>query len=180
MRTIKRKFTLIITFIIISINAFAQGGGVYQIKFSYDNAGNRVRREIILQIKSQQQNDSLQPPANDTVASSVNLDSSAYDQQDETGISDTNGTSQYADMLGDQQIVIYPNPTTGRLQVKITPFNTEIPAEITVYDLQGRLILEKSCTSELTIVDFSKFTTASYILKVRLADKQSEWKIVKQ
>jgi len=177
-----RKFILLIFFLhAIGSSVFAQGS-MPTLVYSYDNAGNRTRRQITIPNKSLQQNDTLQPPANDTMASVVNIDSTAYnqDQEDETGISDTNGTSQYTDMLGEQQIVIYPNPTTGRLQVKITPFNTDIHTEIAVYDLQGRLMLEKSCTSELTMVDFSKFTTASYILKVRIGDKQSEWKILKQ
>ena len=57
-----------------------------KVSFSYDNAGNRIKREIVLSPKS------------------------APTSQD-----DAHETQPISDMLADKDIRIHPNPTTGML-----------------------------------------------------------------
>jgi len=175
--------------IILVLNAMAINLIVFSqttYEYAYDNTGNRISRQVI-ELQNQQvhlNNDSLVSDNMDTVGIAANINNASFNHQNKDSVSKNNETAtaerQYVDNIGEQQIVIYPNPTTGSLKIKITPFNTGSPGEITVYDLQSRLLQKVACTKELTLVDFETFARGSYILKVRIGGKEKEWKVVKE
>ena len=71
-------------------------------------------------------------------------------------------------MVGNEEIEkkrpqIYPNPTNGLLEIKLA--NLAV-AKITLKDLTGQLILEKSLT-ESGVVDLTEVPSAVYILEVK-------------
>src|SRR5690606_2956426 len=71
------------------------------------------------------------------------------------------GLSDYADGL----IEIFPNPSEGRFYVKCK--NDQLKS-VTVFDIAGRLILQKSDTfsnDEMYLIDLSSFQSGVYILK---------------
>lgn len=71
------------------------------------------------------------------------------------------GLSDYAEGL----IEIFPNPSEGRFYVKSK--NDQIKS-VTVFDIAGRLILQKSDTfsdDEMYLIDLSSFQSGVYILK---------------
>lgn len=80
-----RKYYLLFYLALLPIVSSAQG----RIEYSYDAAGNRVKREIIMPI---------------TKVMAEQQDFSSDNQN-------------FSDMLSDHSIKIYPNPTKGALKI---------------------------------------------------------------
>jgi hypothetical protein len=73
----------------------------------------------------------------------------------------------------DQFIQLFPNPTTGRIQVKFS-LPTAALVEIAVLDMLGRQVLQTQPTylhHKSVDVDLSTFTPGLYWVKIRLDDK---------
>ncbi|WP_179334700.1 Ig-like domain-containing protein [Winogradskyella costae] len=69
--------------------------------------------------------------------------------------------------VGDRNLLnavkVYPNPTDGQVSIML-PSAKEV--KITVYDLNGRLLLNKACNQETNVIDISRFENGVYLLKV--------------
>ena len=171
-----KKLSIICLLILAGLIAKSQ-----DFKYEYDANGNRIKRQII-PLKSMQTNhDSTASISTDTAAIANNMSNAANNSGSNTNSNEgATGTSQYSENFGEQQIVIYPNPTTGSLRIKITPFNSSAQGEITVFDMQSHLLIKESCTKELTVIDLSKYARGSYILKVSIGNVVKEWKVVKE
>ena len=86
---------------------------------------------------------------------------------------------QYSDMLGGHSISVYPNLTHGRLNIRISGMVAGINGDISVYDTQNKLLLKIPCTNEFTLVDLSSYPAGAYLMYIRIEDKISHWKIIK-
>jgi hypothetical protein len=121
----------------------------YQLK--YDYAGNRTSRAVI-----------------DLKSATISADTIAAKQAEKP----------LEDLIGDQKIKIYPNPTKGLLQVQI-PQTDEIPATLQVFTLRGVLLHKANVVDEITEIDLSGQLAGMYILKILIGDQSSDWKIIK-
>jgi len=122
------------------------------ISYLYDDAGNRIERKIVL-------NTSLERSAKvDTIKTK----------------------EVFKDNLGDSKVLIYPNPTRGRLLVEISGYDKTSKTGLYLYDLSGSVILSKSPVTGSDQLDLSPFSIGTYVLKIVLGDKVSEWKIIKE
>ncbi|WP_040757135.1 LamG-like jellyroll fold domain-containing protein [Winogradskyella psychrotolerans] len=69
--------------------------------------------------------------------------------------------------VGDRNLLnavkVYPNPTDGQVSIMLPSANE---VKITVYDLNGRLLLNKACNQETNVIDISRFENGVYLLKV--------------
>lgn len=72
------------------------------------------------------------------------------------------GTRRYRE----ETVTLHPNPATDRLNVG---FRGSDEGEVTVYDLQGRQVLQKRVTSPATL-DVSSLPDGLYVLAVRITD----------
>jgi hypothetical protein len=63
------------------------------------------------------------------------------------------------------EAIVYPNPTTTTVTLKISDFNLE-NLNYQFFDIQGRLINEGKISNEETIFNMEKYTTSTYILKI--------------
>jgi len=63
------------------------------------------------------------------------------------------------------QFLVYPNPTTGILILKIAG-ETEIQFIASLYDMNGKLLENKKIDSNETSIDLSHFVHGTYFLKV--------------
>lgn len=96
-------------------------------------------------------------------------------------IADSNSVSQpITENLSEMQITLYPNPTRGHLIINITNMPDDVKGEIILSDMTGRLLIKQSTIRGTTQLDLSSHPTGLYVLKIRIDDKVSEWKVIKE
>lgn len=130
------------------------------IKYSYDVSGNRTNRTIV-------------------ISKSANV----FTETDSTGFNffDINNSGdKFEDDLGDKKVIILPNPTKGKLLVEIHGYNQEMSSALYLYNLAGKLLINKTHANSTMTLDLTSYPTGIYILKIKLGDKVSEWKIIKE
>jgi hypothetical protein len=124
-----------------------------KVGFSYDVISNRVKREIIR--KSSVANKF----SNSISASSI---------------------KPVSERIDGMEITIYPNPTLGQLSVEITCMPQNTSGEITIYNMEGKLMQHQKKLETLNQLDLSTCLAGIYILRIKIEKKVSEWKIVKK
>ena len=124
----------------------------YRTEFAYDYAGNRISRKVIVLSNSP----SMAPPASD-VTSPLQEDFSAC------------------------RITVYPNPTKGVVKVSLSNGNDDCPRRFDVYGPGGQQLFTENHTGngEVTI-DLSSRPEGVYILSIRSAEDEHQYKIIKQ
>lgn len=122
-----------------------------KVAFSYDNAGNRIKREIILSPQGM--------PASQKNVSEM---------------------QPISDMLDDKNIRIHPNPTTGMLKVEITNYESSDLGNIDVYSINGHPITHSEITSHITDIDISNSPNGIYLLVIQLNGTSTTWRVIKQ
>ena len=121
-----------------------------RIKYTYDNAGNRLTRqkEIVVQTRG--------------------------------ALSDEEEPSVYEGELSETKVTIYPNPTRGMLKIDISGVEKFENARISLYDLTGKLLQQWAGISQSNEIDLSERTPGMYIMQVAYNGKISSWKIIKE
>ena len=71
---------------------------------------------------------------------------------------------------------IYPNPTTGNVTVESNAIN----ADITVFDMFGKLMMTSKVASERTELDFSGFASGVYMVRIANSNAITTVKVVKE
>ena len=122
------------------------------IEYKYDAAGNRVLRENKIPMQAKRFVDAAEEQTTDI----------------------------FEEELAEMKITIFPNPTKGLLQVKISNAETLQGTEILLYNPQGTLIKRFGNLSELTTLDISSQPDGIYIMQI-VSGKNiiSTWKIIK-
>lgn len=142
-------------FILIVFSAQGQVPLNHKIQYSYDAAGNRVKRTVIHLISTPQDK----------------WDPSASNQKEQKPI---------ADSLDNFQLSIYPNPTLGNLTLQASELDPENSPMIFISDLSGRLLLEQKFSELVMSLDFSGYSNGPYILYVTIGERQKEWTVIKK
>jgi len=124
--------------------------GQNKVTFGYDNAGNRISRTISLLKSAPTSESEDEPPV------------------------------IYSEMLSDIEIKIYPNPTHGLLKVEICNLPEKQTAEVSLYDLSGRLITHRKTVDVSTEIDLSGQSDGIYVMKITAGEYQTEWRIIKK
>jgi hypothetical protein len=138
-------------FLFIGISLNAQQNAV---EYSYDNAGNRILRKII-----------VLPPAPPPGQSAK------YSAQ-----------SASIDTVGGILFKIYPNPTEGLVIIQSDEnFRALENKTITVYDVNGKILLKKEYNSSEEHIDLSNQEPGSYFVKITASNGyNAEWKIIRK
>jgi len=152
----KLKIILIGLLAIASLKSFAQ-----DIKFSYDLAGNRTERVIVM------------PPPKSATASEDSSQFNAKETQEAE-------IEKYSEIIAEKQISIYPNPTLGNLAVEITNNDLSVNGSIQVFNMSGQLIQNLSTLTERNEVNLTCQVAGTYIMVIVIGNQKSEWKIIKQ
>lgn len=126
--------------------------------YTYDAAGNRTSRTIVLQ----------------PVASRRNAGRSG-----KTVARPSEDASPLTDLMGEHEVRVYPNPTQGRLAVTLTG-TAEKPVHIKILDMQGRLIEQKEYTPPMVEFDLTRQPAGYYVMAIRQGDETSTWTIIKR
>lgn len=78
-----------------------------------------------------------------------------------------------------EAVKVYPNPTTGKINISI-PDNFDSPTQISVFDIQGRRVIEMKDTSKNIELDLAPFQEGLYLLQLENRNEKSIKKIVLQ
>lgn len=155
------KKTAYLLFIFFTISLIAKSQ--VTIEYSYDNAGNRISRQVIYM-------------KTDSLINEDSLKMVAYGHFQE----DLSGTSQYNQPAGELSIHVFPNPVLGVLYVKLQGYQEDRPVQIQLWDARGRQIVNKEARKPVTKLDMAGFAGGIYILRVVNSNITREWKIVKE
>ena len=137
-------------FFLASLNSQSQ-----TIQYSYDAAGNRTSRTIVLGGGSKGSGD---------IKEEKNEPEKVI--KDETFLSGT--------------LKIYPNPTHGLLEIEVPVSDDNYELQIIVTDMNGRKIIDKRNEPTKTVVDLCNQPDGMYILILKQGDTYSKWKIIKK
>lgn len=85
-------------------------------------------------------------------------------------------TNIESDYNEDSKIFITPNPSSEF--IKINNLGTT-DSDIKIYDLTGRVVLERKINAENNIVEISHFQSGIYLLNIRINDSEISLKIIK-
>ena len=121
-----------------------------KVCITYDKAGNRTNRTICLKSK-------------EATSDSVSI-----------------AKIPITENMGEMLITLYPNPTKGQLKIQITNKTCETEGVLELYDLSGRLVKVQKTVGESTMLDISRYPLGIYLMRIRICDKVSEWRIIKE
>jgi hypothetical protein len=146
-----RRLIQVLIFCAFSTPMWAQG---MKHHFTYDDAGNRVKREVIYSFTDEDlSSTALKIPKKDSLKTASASDFRVYK--------------------------VYPNPNNGQFQVSTNNFKEGVWLEL--MDMSGRQIHKQSITESITKVDITSAGFGSFVLICR--DKTQvfgRWKVVTQ
>lgn len=80
-------------------------------------------------------------------------------------------------MAGDLAFTVSPNPTTGHLAIRL---NQSESCDLTVYDMQGKTLLNRKCDDEAVDLDLGAVPAGKYLLMVRTKERYGIRIVVKK
>jgi hypothetical protein len=85
----------------------------------------------------------------------------------------------YTDALAQTLITIYPNPTRGLLTVNIYELPQHAASSLTLFDMQGRVIIQQQSLVDENKLDISAQPAGTYIMRIEIGGEVVSWKIIK-
>jgi len=89
-------------------------------------------------------------------------------------------TNIQSEMLENLEIRLYPNPTDGILNVEVDRLPEGMQARFSIYNLSGKLLLDKNSPSGYETLDLTSQPAGTYILQITAGENKTEWKIIKK
>jgi YD repeat-containing protein len=84
------------------------------------------------------------------------------------------------DVIAQQEIKIYPNPTQGMLTVEIVNFTENLQADFILTDLSGKIIDRRRATTGSLTFNLSPHPSGIYLLRITMDGETTTWKIIKE
>jgi len=137
------------------------------IEYTYDAAGNRTGRTVILLSNPQ----GLKSARHDTAAGLRG----EQQPQDNTAL-----PQPVLNHVGTSTIKIYPNPTAGMLTVEVTGLEPAKENTLVVYTVEGKEIFALSRLTGRDVVLLGTQPAGVYIMRISLGGVASEYKIIKE
>ena len=171
-----------IIFLWFAIPLFCMAQNPLSRYYEYDNAGNRVLRKKI------EMRPLLSPPP---PQDSTNYTESGqyYFPEPQTTLPPLETFSSlesapaaepyFLETLSQTAIKIYPNPTTEKVTMEISGWETLQTGIFKLYSLTGQLLQEQPVHSLTTTISLSNLPKGAYILKVYINDQTEDWRIIK-
>jgi hypothetical protein len=148
------------------------------VDFSYDDNGNRISR--ILTVEQLKQNTVVFPVINPKSLKILeNVKGSEGTEYSKDSETEASTTERIRSEDGKIVILIYPNPTKGIIKIDISNMPPESNSEMRLYDLSGMELVVKRNFDSFSEIDISLFKDGIYILRIKINDRMTDWKIVK-
>jgi YD repeat-containing protein len=120
------------------------------VKYTYDQAGNRLLRTIALGQQDVKRN---------------------YQPTDSVVIKET---------IGEHTIKVFPNPTRGALGVDIQGVDPKQELRLIMYSGAGAVLYNQPATEGINPIDMTQYPQGWYVLRVVAGTEKREYKIVKE
>lgn len=146
--------------LLASANLSAQGTFTYL----YDNAGNRIRRDIPLKV-------SQSAAIPELVLTDVEIDKPSPENDDR------------GDKELDEQTFrakAYPNPSDGLVTVELPDLKDNDRAQLRVFTMAGRLILQHANVQAVQTINFSSQPAGYYVLQITIGNKRVSKTLIKR
>lgn len=98
----------------------------------------------------------------------------------ETRAAPTKEPEIFEEIIKQHTVKIYPNPTEGQLAVEISDINEIKSGNLSIYSIQGQMVMKKSINQIKTDLDISQQPSGTYILHININGETSTWKILKK
>jgi hypothetical protein len=85
----------------------------------------------------------------------------------------------YQSTFNNIDVRIYPNPTAGNLAVELSNMEGGSTVLTQIFDMNGKLMTEKTSNGEKTEMDIGSQPQGNYIMRITINKKRKEWTIVK-
>ena len=133
-------------------NLSVEVGDAIVIKYNYDKAGNRKKREVIYYSEYIDDKKSIEIP------------SLPEEDEMEEGYSN-----------------LYPNPARNSINVVLSSDILEVKSKrIVIYDFNGRKLKEVIPYTTYNEINISDLKSGTYIVKLFFGNKSRDWKLIKQ
>jgi hypothetical protein len=144
-----------------------------RVEFTYDESGNRLTRTIIVE---QLRSESIKFPVLDS--GSLKTAETVLEKGLEAGT-----TSRYRERIsqteGEIITVVYPNPNKGLVKIYISNMPSNSISEMRLYNLAGTELIVRKIFESNSEIDISEFKDGIYILRIKINESISDWKIIK-
>ena len=92
----------------------------------------------------------------------------------------TPGTASFGEegLIVEKRINVFPNPVSKTVTVSIPGLQGQ--AAIRVFDMYGRMLIQKNSNQEYTRFDMSSLARGIYLIKIKMEGKESNIKIIKE
>lgn len=121
------------------------------VQFSYDHAGNRISRAIVL-------------PA---------------DAQGRRAVADSVKTEIYTDTFAEYQLHVYPNPTHGELKIELRGLPEGASYHLFIVSASGKVIINRTTQDNPTIADLTECPAGIYVMRIQYKDYTKDFKIIR-
>ena len=150
-------FNIVLPCIIIMLISFGivSKAQVVATHFAYDQNGNRIQNWVT--IYKMTDRDSVGSSANDTISGQ--------------------GRSKKVESF--ESVRLYPNPTPGILELKISDLNSGEGVEYVIYSTGGLELLRKKVTQSPSQINIETYSPGTYLIKITRAKGSETWKIIK-
>ena len=142
----KDLYTLLFMLLLPSLS-YAQD----RIAYSYDAAGNRVKREIVM------------------LNSKAMAKQQIFSQEEQS----------LSEVVNDKSIKISANATSGILTISIPNLKSTDRCSLKIYSAKGMLILNEDIRTSSLDFDLSNHPAGIYLLRVSVNNTPTTWKITK-
>lgn len=136
-----------------------------QVSYSYDNAGNRIKREILLDKSAE------------NVSDSTNYTETVI-KNETVALEFTNPVLE--EEFGELEVKLYPNPTEGAVFIRLNKLPDEGQPRIEIWSPNGALIEKARITGLITRLNLLGRPSGIYFVKSTLNGSPVTWKIIKK
>lgn len=143
-----------LTAIVVCITSLCFSQTSLQREYCYDESGNRVCRKVV------------EMPAN----TPRNLCQPIED----------NSTVCFHEHICSYSCKIYPNPTTGQIQLDIEDLTTSFQGTAALFSANAVFLRDFKILESHNVIDLSDLPPGMYILKLNINKRTEEWKIIKR
>ena len=143
----------ILILMLLSIVAFENMAQSRSIQFTYDQAGNRIGRAIVLASAAK-----TRQAANDSIDTAPEI---------------------YKDTFAEYQLHVSPNPTHGELKIELCGLPEGDIYHLLIVSASGKVIVDRKTSDNPTVADLTECPAGIYVMRIKHKDYVKDFKIIR-